>query len=116
MHFQTLQKVTEYLENLLNTPGDPGDLHSILIHISQTALAFFKADSCFCFAFHPATQYLLEEYSMVISSQHQDNHAPLGPDPNLKILTDYVLHHSVVVVEDVNEQKSLNEPLRTFMQ
>jgi GAF domain-containing protein len=110
---QILQNINERLENFLHTPGEQGDLHSILTHISQTALKLFEADSCFCFAFHLATERLMEQYSTVLNSQQHTSTSHLAPDATLKMLAHYVLRHGNVVVEDVNEHT--DEAHRAFM-
>jgi GAF domain-containing protein len=115
MDMQILQNTNESLESFLNTPGEPGDLHGILKHILQTALKLFEADSCFCIAFHPTTERLMEHYSMMISSQQQSSTSRLGSGTDLKVLAEYVLHHRGVVVENVDENKNTAELHHTFM-
>jgi GAF domain-containing protein len=115
MDLQISQTINERMENFLNTPGEPGDLHSILTHISQTALKLFEADNCFCFAFHPATGSLMEQDLTIINSQQPNNASPLVLDANLRTLTQYVLRRSPLVVEDINENNSTDELHRTVM-
>lgn len=116
MDLQILQKTNESLESFLNIPSEPGDLHGILKHILQTALKLFEADSCFCIAFHSATEHLLENDSLLISSQQPGNTSRLGSDTDLKILAHYVLsHRSVVVIEDIDENKNSAKLHRKFM-
>jgi GAF domain-containing protein len=116
MNLQNLQNINEGLAKFLNTPGEPEDLHSILMHISQTVIKLFEADSCFCFPFHPATGQLMEQYSTVIISQQQNCVSPLALGLNLKTFVDCVLHHSIVVVEDVDENQYTDaSPCCTFM-
>ena len=116
MDLQISQNINESLEGFLNTPGEPGDLHSIVIHISQTAHKLFEADSCFCIAFHPATERLIEHYSTVINSQQQSSASRLGSDADLKTLAHHVLHRrGIVIVENVDENEHIDELHRTFM-
>src|SRR5215472_1298528 len=116
MELQTLQKTNESLESFLNTPSEPGDLHGILKHILQTALKLFEADSCFCIAFHSATERLMENYSMLISSQQPGSTSRLGSDNDLKALAHHILHYrSAIVIEDIDENKNTDQFHRTFM-
>src|SRR5438874_1794257 len=116
MDSHTLQKTNESLESFLSTAGELGDLYGILKHILQTALKLFEADTCFCIAFHPATECLMEHYSMMISSQQESSTLRLGSDIDLQILAQYVLHHrGVLFVENVDESQNSDELHGTFM-
>ncbi len=60
MKSSSLHDVSELVNVLVRRTGEPGDLTNVLVHIVQTARAYFNADTCNIFASNPITGHFIE--------------------------------------------------------
>lgn len=104
MKVQSLHKINEISSILVRTPGEPGDLPSVLQHIAQTAQAAFATDACVVLAFNPITGGYIDSQA-VVGDSHVKNEL-LHDKPGRDGVTQQVLseHDGVIFIEDLEMQ------------
>ena len=109
MEAQLLHDVNEVSAILIQTPGKPGDLKSVLQHIAQTAHDSFATDACVILAFNPITGGFIG--SQVVGNLHAENE-PLHDRPRPKGVTQQVLdkEDGVVLIEDPELEPQYHNP------
>ncbi len=92
------RNVSELLDVLVRTTGDPADLTSTLHHIAQTAQTFFTADSCIIFAINPITGRFIPTLTITGNSLKSEmTYEQVGPEELLQ----QVLEQGILLVEEV---------------
>jgi GAF domain-containing protein len=106
---QLLHDVNEVSAILIQTPGKPGDLKSVLQHIAQIAHDSFATDACVILAFNPITGGFLG--SQVVGNLHAENEL-LHDRPRPKGVTQQVLdkEDGVVLIEDLELEPQYHNP------
>ncbi len=109
MEAQLLHDVNEVSAILIQTPGKPGDLKSVLQHIAQTAHDSFATDACVILAFNPITGGFIG--SQVVGNLHAENEL-LHDRPRPKGVTQQVLNQKdgVVLIEDLELEPQYHNP------
>lgn len=99
MESQSLHRMNEIAAVLVKTPGQPGDLNSILRHIAQTAQDAFATDACVILAFNPITgRFIGAETIGNLHIKHEDLH----DNPRPAGTTQEVLREGLVHIEDLS--------------
>ena len=112
MNAQSLGRLNEWLESLVRTPGEPGDIRSTLQHITDIAQRIFATDVCVSLAFHLVTGRFMPLEPAIIAGNVQEQefpYEPLIPEE----LAHTVLQQGTLLVEDV--EQSADENHRQFM-
>ena len=99
MEAQTLHKANEVSATLIRTPGNRGELNTILRYIAQTAQDAFASDACVILAFSPITGKFLDSH-IVVGDLHIQNEI-LHDKPRPNGTTQHVLKEGVLLVNDL---------------
>src|SRR6266567_1134487 len=94
-----LQKANEVSAILVRTPGNRGDLNSILRYIAQTAQDAFDTDACVILAFNPITNKFSGSH-IVVGDLHVQNEL-LHEKPRANGTTQHVLRKGLFLVNDL---------------
>src|SRR5437764_14464509 len=98
MKSQSLHRISELLEVLERTTGNPGDLTGTLQHIAQTAQTFFAADDCVILAINPISGRFIT--SLTIAGDLPEEKVSFE-QPRPQGNAQEVLRRSVLLVEDL---------------
>ncbi len=118
MEAQILQRVNKVSADLVRTPGNLGDLNSVLRHIALTAQDAFATDACVILAFNPITATFIG--SQVVVGDLQVKNELLHDKPRPNGVTQQVLKEGIVLVPDLeiapqyHNPFTLKEGIRSF--
>ncbi len=101
MESQLLHKMNEISAVLVQTPGKPGELNSVLQHIAQTAQDAFTTDACVILAFNPITGRFIG--SQIVGNLYAKNEM-LHDIPRSDGATQEVLKNGILLIEDLETQ------------
>src|SRR5437588_12506111 len=93
-----MHNVNEASAVLVRTPGNPGDLTSVLRHIAQTAQDAFGPDACVILAFNPITGGFMG--SEMVGNLQVEN-SLLHDKPRADGATRQALKDGIFLVEDL---------------
>src|SRR5579885_1389686 len=102
---RSLHRISELLNILEQTTGEPGDLTGTLRHIVLTAQKFFNADACAIYAINPITGRFVETLTVVDDAIKSE---PLFRQPGE--VTQQVLQDGMLVVEILEEGSAYQRP------
>ncbi|MFL5624763.1 MAG: GAF domain-containing protein, partial [Ktedonobacteraceae bacterium] len=94
----SLHDVSEISAILVRTPGNPGDLTSILQYIAQTAQDAFSSDACVILAFNPITGSFMGSQT---AGNLQVENRLLHDKPRANGATQQVLKDGIFLIEDL---------------
>lgn len=100
------RKMNEVTALLGRTPGEPGDLNSVLSHIAERALDAFVADSCVILAFNPITGSFI---GAQMAGDLKENQGLLER-PRPKGVTQQVLRKGLLTIEDLEAKPQFHNP------
>lgn len=98
MEAQLLHSVNDVSRLLLHTPGKPGDMNSLLLHIAEKAREAFSADACIILAFNPITGRFIESQA---AGNLQAKNEMLHDRPRAEGVTQQVLKDGLLITEDL---------------
>jgi GAF domain-containing protein len=92
------RKLNEVSALLIRTPGEPGDLNSVLSHIAERAQDAFAADACVILAFNPITGRFIGTQAV---GNLQVKNEVLHDRPRSEGVTQHVLREGLLTIDDL---------------